>query len=68
MFHIHTWLPWSKPIATYKGGHKQQWRVCKDCNKAQFRTLQYDEQASIEDVNAAINETKIEQQGERDGA
>lgn len=58
MFHFHKWLPWSRPIGTYSGGKKQQWRVCSTCNKAQFRTLRWDEQSGIKDINAAIDEMK----------
>lgn len=60
MIHFHKWLPWTKLVATYKNGNKQQWRVCATCNKAQFRTLANDEQSDIAEANAAIEETRME--------
>lgn len=58
--HLHKWLAWSNPITTYNTGRKQQWRVCKICNKAQFRTLGWDEQTSVNAVNGALQPTKQE--------
>lgn len=57
-FCFHKWLPWSDPIQSGNSGHKQQWRVCKHCNKAQFRTLFWDKQSSIQAVIAALNKTR----------
>lgn len=54
----HKWLPWSDPIQTYSSGHKQQWRVCAHCNKAQFRTLWWDKQSSVSDIHKAITKVK----------
>jgi len=54
--HIHKYTKWSEVIETYSNGHKQQWRVCKICNKADFRTLGWDKQTEIQKVVKAINE------------
>lgn len=62
LFHIHTWSKWSDPVATYNSGHKQQWRVCTTCNKASFRTLDWDKQTSEADVTKAILTAKAKEQ------
>lgn len=53
---FHKWSKWSRPINTYAGGNKQQWRVCETCGKAVFRTIRWDKQSTISDINAAIDE------------
>jgi hypothetical protein len=55
---FHRWLRWSDPVLTSNSGHKQQWRVCEHCNKAQFRTLWWDKQTALEFVRAAIASTR----------
>lgn len=57
-FHFHTYGKWSDPIPTSNSGHKQQWRVCTKCNKAQFRTLCWDEQVNLTSVLSAIATVK----------
>lgn len=57
IFHFHKWAPWSQPILTGNGGHKQQWRVCAACNKAELRTLKWDGQSKVEEVNNACIES-----------
>jgi hypothetical protein len=59
MICIHKWMRWSDPIKTYES-NKQQWRVCKNCNKAEFRTLAYDKQPSISDVIEAVKQSRGE--------
>ena len=54
MFCLHKWSKWSNPVETYNTGHKQQWRVCEKCNKAEFRTLGWDKQTSISSVETAV--------------
>ena len=49
-FHLCLYSKWGTPINTYETGHKQQWRSCVVCNKAQFRTLQWDKQAMLQSV------------------
>lgn len=56
--HLHEWLPWSDPIPTYNAGKKQQWRVCKVCNKAKFRTLSWDQQVNPQLILQALGKTK----------
>lgn len=56
-FHWHKWRPWSDPIPTLNTGHKQQWRSCQICNKAQFRTLDWDKQSNPTDVIAALEKS-----------
>lgn len=51
---FHKWSRWSDPVQTYNHGHKQQWRVCEHCNKAQFRTLRWDNQTMLTSVLDAI--------------
>lgn len=58
MFCYHAWLPWSKVLVTHNGGHKQQWRNCRKCNIAQFRTLRWDEQTEVSAINEALDEVK----------
>ena len=53
-FCFHKWSKWSDPVATYNTGHKQQWRVCEHCNKAQHTTLRWDHQTSLTAILAAI--------------
>lgn len=50
----HKYGKWSDPIQTHNSGHKQQWRVCQHCNKAQFRTLRWDTQSYLRDVLDAL--------------
>lgn len=51
--HLHAYTAWSDPIET-QSGHTQQWRCCKECNKAQFRTLRWHGQTSLINILAAI--------------
>jgi hypothetical protein len=60
--HLHKWLPWSDPVATYNSGHKQQWRVCEKCNKAQKRTMWWDHQTSVGQVVFAVKQSRGEDQ------
>ena len=57
-FHFHKWTPWSDPVQTLNGGHKQQWRVCQHCNKAVFRTLSWDKQTTITAVHASVERSR----------
>lgn len=50
----HKWSRWSDPIHTRNSGHKQQWRTCEHCNKAQFRTLRWDYQSALDAILKAI--------------
>lgn len=58
MICFHEYLPWSDPIQPYQGGYKQQWTVCKECNKAKHRTLGWDKQSVLSDVINALNQTR----------
>lgn len=60
--HLHDWSHWSLPLTTYNG-RKQQWRVCKVCNKASFRTLRWDQQTSLELVRRALVQVGAIQEG-----
>jgi hypothetical protein len=51
----HKWSKWSRPIVVYNA-HKQQWRSCIKCEKAQFRTLGYDKFADVKEVNKSLDE------------
>lgn len=53
MFIRHDYTPWSDPLETYDG-RTQQWRCCKDCNKAQFRTLRWHGQTALPAILGAI--------------
>ena len=55
-FLIHNWTKWSRLTPTYNSGHKQQWRECKDCGKASFRTLRWDTQSNCKAVNDVLAE------------
>lgn len=57
LFHFHNWSKWSSLVETLTG-HKQQWRVCKDCGKVQFTTLPWDKQSSISHVKEEIQRLK----------
>lgn len=57
---FHNWSKWSDPIKVYSG-NKQQWRVCKTCNKASFKTLPWDNLPDIDNILGAIREVQIEQ-------
>ena len=61
---FHDWLPWARPIATYNTGHKAQWRVCKTCGKAQVRTLRWDKQCNVIDVNRSLDAVALAAKGE----
>lgn len=50
---IHAWSKWSRLVDAYSG-HKQQWRECTTCGKAQFRTLSWDKQSSLSQANQAL--------------
>lgn len=54
----HSWARWSDPVDTYNTGHKQQWRVCQHCNKAQFHTLLWDKQTSVGEVLKAVKQSQ----------
>jgi hypothetical protein len=56
-FHFCEYSKWSQPVETYNT-HKQQWRVCNHCNRAQFRTLGWDRQAPLTAILAALNALK----------
>ena len=48
--HLCRYSKWGEPVGTYNNGHKQQWRACVVCNKAQFRTLRWDNQTTLTSV------------------
>ena len=50
---IHKWSKWSELLKTYDG-HKQQWKICTECNKATFRILSWDKQTPLDQVIEAI--------------
>ncbi len=56
-FGLHTWSRWSMPIVT-ETWDKHQWRVCLDCNKAQFRTLRIGCGAAVNHICEAIREVQ----------
>ena len=57
--HIHKYSKWSEVIETHNSGHKQQWRVCTTCNKADFRTLWWDSQTNIREIIRVIRDLLI---------
>jgi hypothetical protein len=50
----HKWKKWARPILAFSG-HKLQWRECEKCGKAQHRTLWWDGQCDVPDINAALD-------------
>jgi hypothetical protein len=57
-FHFHDWNKWSDPIPTFDSGRKQQWKTCKVCNKAKFRTLWWDSQSSVSNILEALRKAQ----------
>lgn len=51
---FHEWTVWSDPIVSFTG-RKQQWRCCTKCNKANFRSLRWDNQSDIKQVIEKLN-------------
>lgn len=51
----HDWGKWSRPMATYNTGHKAQWRECKKCGLAKFRTLWWDKQVDAPQIGSYID-------------
>lgn len=62
--HWHQWSEWSDPVEAHSG-HKQQWRVCTHCNKAQFSTLDWDRLTPLQSVLEAIR--AIRARGQKGG-
>lgn len=60
VFHFHSWGKWSDPIETLAEDKKQQWRVCKVCNKAQNRTIKDPLYSRIHQVDKAIAQSRGE--------
>lgn len=60
VFHFHSWGKWSDPIETLAEDKKQQWRVCKACNKAQNRTIKDPLYSRIHQVDKAISQSRGE--------
>ena len=60
LFHFHDWMKWTDPIQSGNSGHKQQWRVCAVCNKAQFRTLWWDKQTPLGQIISALKLVRAE--------
>jgi hypothetical protein len=61
-FHFHDWSKWSDPVRASVHGvfgyRKQQWKICKVCNKVKFRTLWWDGESNLGDVLEALRKVK----------
>ena len=57
-FHFHDWNKWSDPISTSYHNRKQQWKTCKVCNKATFRTLWFDEGSCVSNILEALRKAQ----------